>query len=687
MKRPPVGAAPAEIVAPISLRRVKPGSTLAVPPPAPRPPSRAKQEFAAPASKKKDKGKGKARERERVDATQGGTEAGPSRMREAAPPRLAPGGGARPAARDTRLLKLANLCSWVLVDNKAVPLYAVKADGPMKMTCLIESTLDHEFAIGFRDERDPGGDKTPDLLCEVVVDGVVCSSDRQIIRAFRSPEQFKSRGWISQRSYTWRGRSESATSLRPFVFSALPLTSDADTATQFTEQGLKALGSVELRVYRGRVGEKSDAEWAGEGQGGEIGGKTVWEESKKVQMGVAHQAGLGPAIPHLQSARSSFHFVPTEWNDTPDKPWVVFGFKYRDRVALEIDGHITVPDTPAPAPTPSSSSARHANPAPTPAKPNPLLDRLDCKPSTLAQAKARTESPALLGLHSPSSSPPAAPPERLRPAPALAKKGNGTGKGKEREREREVKVEKLGEMVLDSSEEEEEEGRVKPLLSTAAKGKAKLLPPPARQPLPSPAAPPKKADPKEEDIDAELARLRAEVAEYKRREVEQLRRERERLKARVEGAASSSSLSSSVATAAEGAVVLSSDGPAEVERAKREEEQEEREVAGQLLPPKRPGLKRKRLSEETREKVPVKKEKREEEVLRRRRQQQQHSLEQDQQQRAHGAAAALGHPSANHEEQATRHLWQRLSLPPLDCYHSQHSTGHWRNLPVTLTSS
>lgn len=89
--------------------------------------------------------------------------------------------------------RLGELASWILVDNKAVPLYKTEAEGAMKLwvaslslscqsglthlsrsTCYLEAVEGAEFAVGFRDEREIGENDAADFLCEVVVDGVVC---------------------------------------------------------------------------------------------------------------------------------------------------------------------------------------------------------------------------------------------------------------------------------------------------------------------------------------------------------------------------------------------------------------------------------------------------------------------------------------------------------------------------------
>ncbi|GJN88313.1 hypothetical protein Rhopal_001278-T1 [Rhodotorula paludigena] len=620
-KRPPVNAAPAEIVAPISLRRNKPAGTSSAASP------------ASPAAK------GKAR-----DPTQGGTDAGPSRHATAAgkpakealtqaktknppvavfrqkpaftapsaasapredkgkrasndgqgaPPSLLDRLGPPPAERTAsasgaqaqaderaceqrrqdggawrggssgrgrgrgghrggyagargpktrvsdKLLCLGDVTSWILVDNKAVPLYKPKPDGPMKMTCHIEAIEGSEFAIGFRDER-PLDAEAPDFLCEVVVDGIVCSADRQIIRSWKKEKQWREREVASRRAFTWRGRSESATTLRPFKFSTLALTSEQDEASPLSESAFKALGSIQLRIYRGRVGAphtNAAAMSAGDADGSSvgIGELRIWEESKKAAMGLSHQASLGPPQLRAPEPRSTFQFDEQRWGDGPDKPYIVMEFKYRSRLVLELEGFVEARDdsTPPVASGSNSASSTHASSASTAAAP---AERRTTRATSSAKPKLkrpRSSSPDLIRARSPSSEPPApSPPARATKVKREEKeKGKGRAAGQPKA---------LGELVLvdDSSSDDAEEsgGRssrralkverstpAKPSLAAALsssgkKGKARAA----------------AADDSDADADAEIARLRAELAEYKRRELEQLRRETEAARRRDE---------------------------------------------------------------------------------------------------------------------------------------------------------
>ncbi|BGP14155.1 hypothetical protein JCM10213v2_002095 [Rhodosporidiobolus nylandii] len=457
----------------------------------------------------------------------------------------------------------------------------------MSLTCLVESSVNREFAVGFRDDRPlaSAGMDVPDLLCEVVVDGVVCSADRQIIRAWRNPKQFSKHEMASQRAYTWWGQRDSEAP-------------DADDATVTTETALKALGTIQLRVYRGRVGDATD--WReGDGATAVIGGASVWEESKKVQMGIAHQAGLGPARLHGHSARSTFEFDRAKWPDSAKKPWITFEWKYRDRTTLEIAGHIQPEESPAdatlsPAPSASSSRSRSRDLASIKPKPNPLA--------------ARTPSPDVLYPRSPSSAPPDAPPEKI----------DTKGKGRARLEDDKKPLRRstgkqpapLGEMVLDSSSSP---SPPPPSRLSRAQAKARL----------SPSA-------SVDDADAEIARLRAEIAEYKRRELEQLqrerdeakqreleklRRERDEAKRRVEGRAGNGR---SAVKAGEPHAVAQVDSIANLEAEKAREAKEADEVASQLLPRPRPPLSQKRPSEgdarDAQVHRPVKRERREKDV-------------------------------------------------------------------------
>ncbi|KAL7338581.1 hypothetical protein BJY59DRAFT_700877 [Rhodotorula toruloides] len=265
-KRPPVNAAPAEIVAPISLRRVRPGEQavqagngsngtsaarnapvasasggkggvkrgqvqpigqkdardLPARPEVPRQPvastsdgtSRSRHSLAErilprdPEESREQDGRGQAGGRDdargetngrgrgrgrggggAVRGGQGGGRGGGHSHGRENGRAAAHGGNPRPRTKDPRLLRLGELASWVLVDNKAVPLYKTESEGPMKLTCYLEAVEGAEFAVGFRDERERGEDDAADFLCEVIVDGVVCgcvrsrSAPRELLRA------------------------------------------------------------------------------------------------------------------------------------------------------------------------------------------------------------------------------------------------------------------------------------------------------------------------------------------------------------------------------------------------------------------------------------------------------------------------------------------------------------------------
>ncbi|BGP23053.1 hypothetical protein JCM10295v2_001946 [Rhodotorula toruloides] len=375
-----------------------------------------------------------------------------------------------------------------------------------------------------------GEDDAADFLCEVVVDGVVCGADRQIIRAWKKSSKWSSRDLVKKRSYTWRGRSESATSLRPFVFSPLALTSDPDSASHLTESQLRSLGSIQLRIYRGRVGEAADSKEgmnAGDAEGGMgLGEAKLWEESKK--LGLSHQASLGPAREHNAEKRSVFVFDEKRFGDRKDKPYAVLEFKYRSRTVLEIEGIVEAHDDtrPATARRPSTSRSASASSSNVNAGAAPPAHSTR---STTSQPKpkpksTRKESPALVRPRSPDWS---------------GNPGPLKGKGKEKAGEeakppvtiargkKKVQPPPLGEVVLDTSDvdmyrEEEDDlytevpvkNKTRPAL---AKGRGKS----------------KAQDDADEDPDAEIARLRAELAEYKARELAQLRREKEEVERRV----------------------------------------------------------------------------------------------------------------------------------------------------------
>ncbi|GAA5860699.1 hypothetical protein JCM8547_005506 [Rhodosporidiobolus lusitaniae] len=619
LKRPNVGAAPAGIIAPISLRRVRGGeapaapSAMLAPPPVAAAQARRKggageegeEELcvagaaaAAAAGKKKaapvqytasgEKGDALplSQKKKHVAAVQPVAAAAAAR---ASPPAQQNGAAAPREGGD-------QLASWLLIDNAVVPLDSIKDAGPMKLTCFAESSVGKEFAIGFRDERPLGEDQTPDLLCAVVVDGTVYSANREIIR-----------GWKD-------AKHESADSLRPFIVSPLPTISDADLATVFTEAGLKALGTVELRIWRGRVGEKSQFDEDAVMGGQKIGGKSVWEESKKVQMEVAHQAGLGEAMPYDNSTRSTFEFDAERW-DAPDKPWITFEFKYRDKTTLEIEGHLPTsrafPSPPqhqaAASPSsdriPGSSSSRASSARAVSTKPKPAV--------------AREDSPDVLIPREPTEVP---------PEPPKQKKKDVKGKGKAREQPG-----PLGVMVLPSS----------PPPPSLPKKISSTLPrkPPA---LVSSSSTPASSS-STQSVESELAALRAELAAYRAREseeqkkaeLEKLRRERDEVRTRVERAEEERrrrEVREALRLGKAGGGVKDEDGKGkEMEKERKEmvldyddEDEDDAVVAGQLLPPAqkegtaRPTLPQKRPSGERLEEEEaraVKKEKKEVEVL------------------------------------------------------------------------
>uniref|UniRef100_A0A0K3CHX4 DUF7918 domain-containing protein n=1 Tax=Rhodotorula toruloides TaxID=5286 RepID=A0A0K3CHX4_RHOTO len=559
-KRPPVNAAPAEIVAPISLRRVRPGEQAVQAGNGTNGVSTARNAPVASGSGAKGgvkKGQPQANGQKKAQdlparpevprqpvASTSATASGLRLAQRISNGRGAANGGvSRPRTKDPRLLRLGELASWVLVDNKAVPLYKTQSEGPMKLTCYLEAVEGAEFAVGFRDERERGEDDAADFLCEVVVDGVVCGADRQIIRSWKKSSKWNSRDVVKKRSYTWRGRSESATSLRPFVFSPLALTSDPDSASHLTESQLRSLGSIQLRIYRGR--------------GKRLGQTKLWEESKK--LGLSHQASLGPAREHSAEKRSVFVFDEKRFGDRKDKPYAVLEFKYRSRTVLEIEGIVEAQDDtpPAAAAAPRPSTSRSAS-ASSSSNTNAAAPPAHSTRSTTSQPKpkpaskpVREESPVLARPRSPDWSAPGPSKEKGKAKeevkPSLAK-------GKKR-----VQPPPLGEVVLDTSDvemDEEDEDDLYAAPAVKAKKAAATATSTAKGNSKAAA---------EEDPDAEIARLRAELAEYKARELAQLRREKEEVERRVKAREEDE-----VRRAIEG---------------RKRERREEEEVAQQLLAP------------------------------------------------------------------------------------------------------
>ncbi|GAA6060554.1 hypothetical protein JCM10212_006918 [Sporobolomyces blumeae] len=228
--------------------------------------------------------------------------------------------------------KSANLTSWVLVDNRAVELHKITEKDAGKMTCFIEtpSTPSSEFAVGFRDDR-PASSSAPDLLIECVVDGVPLKGDDQCIRAWKDPRK---RVLPATRTWTWKGRRESLTVVRPFVFSPLRLTDDEDLACS-SETILRNLGTIQVRVYRGKVLDEA-ASTAGEFAGTAVGQLRFEESSAKVKGGgVSHQTGLGSPREMHQPVRSTFKMSSL---DSASRPYAVFEFVYRSRDVLEAQG-------------------------------------------------------------------------------------------------------------------------------------------------------------------------------------------------------------------------------------------------------------------------------------------------------------------------------------------------------------
>ncbi|GAA5947373.1 hypothetical protein JCM3765_001645 [Sporobolomyces pararoseus] len=310
-----------------------------------------------------------------------------------------PVGRGRPALNNERsfsrhaqnpLLSLGHLTSWVLVNDKAVELFKVKPKGPMAMSCYIctpatsSSSRPVEFAVGFRDDR-PFSPSAPDLLVECVVDGVVVKHEEVVIRALKDGKDVKNPKIIRSRTWTWRGRRESATVIRPFVFSPLKLTEDEDLACS-SESIIRQLGTIQLRIFRGKVvGTATSSQVAaGEEEGYKAGiemvEEMVFEESSaKVKgAGVSHHAGLGPRRFENQIQRSGFEMSE---EDSSEKPYVSLEFVYRSRDVLELKGIIPPREPPTPPSAPQSSSSSASS------------NRV---PSMSAVPKNRTESPALI---------------------------------------------------------------------------------------------------------------------------------------------------------------------------------------------------------------------------------------------------------------------------------------------------
>ncbi|GAA5893647.1 hypothetical protein JCM5296_002487 [Sporobolomyces johnsonii] len=452
------------------------------------------------------------------------------------------------------LLKLADFAAWVLVEDRAVELHTVKAAGPMKMTCYIVApspssySSPPEFAVGFRDERLASA-SAADLLVECVVDGIPLEHDRQIIRAWKDENQWKNiKERARKRTFTWRGRRESANSIRPFIFSPLLLTDDEDAACT-SEAVLRSLGTIQLRVFRGQAGDAADP--VSHDEFGAVEAPVFEESSKKVKGGaISHQAGLGPSRLEHQGVRSSFIMSP---EDSADKPYAVFEFVYRSRDVLELQGIVQPEDRPATPPSPASRNSSAASG-------RSIAPSASVKPKPVPFA--RTESPALLMRNRRESSSVSLSAANSSETPKL--EGVDVEVKDEPERKpvppRDRKKKDLGVLILrdsdDSSDDDDGGGGGRAGLkvevpspkthkvgawasgsgSSRDQGKSKSAhPAPAPAPvLTSPSAStstsasvqPTFAE--QEAADLEIARLRAEIAAYKAAELAALRAERDR---------------------------------------------------------------------------------------------------------------------------------------------------------------
>ncbi|GAA5920687.1 hypothetical protein JCM1841_002897 [Sporobolomyces salmonicolor] len=575
-RRPPVGAAPAAIAPPISLRRTKPGEPAAEkgaagggsarPSTATTGRPLALRMDPAQGSRKRstvDGDHGQAacaengynngsRKRSTVDGDHGQAACAENGYNNGSRKRSTVDGdhGQAPCAENgSNPGKLADFAAWVLVEGRAVELHAVKAAGPMKMICYIVApspspSSSPEFAVGFRDERLASA-SAADLLVECVVDGIPLPHDRQIIRAWKDENQWTdSKERARKRAFTWWGRRESTSSIRPFIFSPLRLTDDEDAACT-SEAVLRSLGTIQLRIFRGRAGGAADP--MSHDEFGAVEAPVFDESSQKVKGGaISHQAGLGPSRLEHQGVRSSFVMSP---EDSVDKPYAIFEFVYRSRDVLELQGIVQPEARPATPPSPAprySSSANDRSRSPSPSvkpKPAPL---------------ARTESPALLMRNRRESNS-----GSFLTANGSTPKPQGVEVEVKEEPERKPAVRDriqrdLGIVILpdsdDSSEDDDDPAGLKvEVLSPKVKaksassrgqgkgkGKGKAAAPAlasaASAPLlasatassrpPSGSAHPAFAEPLSADL--EIARLRAEIAGYRAAELAALRAERDR---------------------------------------------------------------------------------------------------------------------------------------------------------------
>ncbi|GAA5972263.1 hypothetical protein JCM11641_002378 [Rhodosporidiobolus odoratus] len=218
--------------------------------------------------------------------------------------------------------------AWVTVDGQAVPVYKVEhtSSYPPKTTCYIECAEGQQFQVVMENRAYYGGH----LAFWLHVDGT-----RMDGFSIKQPHQ----------PGTSYGKRISATDVRPYVFSQVSLTDDAELATT-DEKVIKGLGTVRVEVHRTKLlGQTPLAnDFADDAKQ-----HVVDERSKKATM--SHSTSFGAAV-HRPVAG---HSDSVQYIDPEDSPGAILEFKYRSRALLELDGIVE------PAPVEDASSAPAAS--------------------------------------------------------------------------------------------------------------------------------------------------------------------------------------------------------------------------------------------------------------------------------------------------------------------------------------
>ncbi|GAA5857068.1 hypothetical protein JCM8547_007940 [Rhodosporidiobolus lusitaniae] len=203
---------------------------------------------------------------------------------------------------------LFRFSAHVEVDGAPVPVYKIEQSGDKKTTCFIEAVEGREFKVIFTNEAF----YDTSLAALLHLDGQ--ESDGYTIKHQHQPATFDC-------------KRVSATSVRPFVFSKLATTDDADEATN-DEKVVKNLGTIQIEIYRVTVLGEAYASVSFK----QAKEHVFDERSKKATL--SHQAGFGAEKIKVDTGRRS----ELHWIDPYTQPFRILEFKYRSRALLELDG-------------------------------------------------------------------------------------------------------------------------------------------------------------------------------------------------------------------------------------------------------------------------------------------------------------------------------------------------------------